>query len=61
MKNTPVEEKPPCALCKQPVEIAGFSLMTAEGEKHFCCEGCLCVYQLLYETAPPPSKPNNNN
>jgi hypothetical protein len=58
MKNTTPEKKIPCALCKQPVEIAGFCLQTAEGEKHFCCEGCLCVYQLLNESNNPPSPDN---
>lgn len=52
MKTNTPEKKIPCALCKQPVEIAGFCLQTAEGEKHFCCEGCLCVYQLLNNTSP---------
>jgi hypothetical protein len=60
MKNTSSENPIPCALCKQPVDIAGFCLQTGEGIKHFCCEGCLCVYQLLNETAPP-AKPNNDN
>jgi hypothetical protein len=57
--NTAIPEKKiPCALCKQPVEIAGFCLQTAEGEKHFCCDGCLYVYQLLNENTLPPDNPN---
>jgi hypothetical protein len=54
------EKKILCALCKQPVELDGFILQTATGEKHFCCEGCLCVYQLLNENTPPPSPDNPN-
>ncbi len=40
-------EKPRCELCKQPVEIEGFSLLTDDGLKQFCCAGCLSIYQLL--------------
>ena len=45
MKST----KPPCVLCSQPVQITGFKLETKEGQKDFCCEGCLSIYQLLNE------------
>ncbi|MGZ8162052.1 MAG: heavy metal translocating P-type ATPase metal-binding domain-containing protein [Methylobacter sp.] len=38
-----------CALCGQPVEIKGFTLNTPEAQKHFCCAGCLSIYQLLNE------------
>ncbi len=40
---------PPCLLCGQPVKLAGFSLPCPQsGEtRHFCCEGCLRIYQLL--------------
>jgi hypothetical protein len=38
-----------CALCGQPVEIKGFTLTTSEAEQHFCCAGCLSIYQLLNE------------
>jgi hypothetical protein len=54
------EAHPPCALCKQPVEIAGFCLLTAEGEKYFCCDGCLYVYQLFNETNNPPPPDKNS-
>ena len=40
-------EKLECALCKLPVEVDGFSVHTTEGLKKFCCEGCLCAYQLF--------------
>ena len=53
MNNATPEKKIPCALCKQPVELEGFILQTEEGEKQFCCEGCLCVYQLLNENISP--------
>lgn len=36
-----------CVLCGQPVEIKGFTLPTNNGEKKFCCAGCLSIYQLL--------------
>ena len=38
-----------CDLCNLPVEIEGFDLNTTEGEKHFCCEGCQGIYQMLHE------------
>jgi hypothetical protein len=60
MKTTTTEKKIPCDLCKQPVEIAGFFLHTKEGEKHFCCAGCLSIYQLLNEEKLF-SLPHNNN
>jgi hypothetical protein len=60
MNNTVTEKNIPCALCKQPVELAGFCLQTADGQKDFCCEGCLCIYQLLNENTPPPPPDNNN-
>ena len=41
------KEKLECALCKLPVEVEGFSVLTTEGLKKFCCEGCLCAYQLF--------------
>jgi hypothetical protein len=56
MKST----KAPCVLCSQPVEITGFRLETKEGPKHFCCEGCLSIYQLLNEDKllPPTNEKN---
>ncbi|MEY4768993.1 MAG: hypothetical protein RL637_1632 [Pseudomonadota bacterium] len=49
MTHTADNEKSLCALCKQPVEIIGFSLITREGQKNFCCAGCLSIYQLLHD------------
>ncbi len=43
------EEKKSCDLCGLPVEINGFKLTTKEGQKGFCCEGCLGIYQMLNE------------
>jgi len=40
-------QKPPCSLCGQPVLLSGFVLLTQEGQKKFCCEGCLSIFQLL--------------
>lgn len=38
-----------CDLCQLPVEAPDFDLVTTEGEKHFCCEGCLGIYRMLHE------------
>ncbi len=39
-----------CDLCGLTVEIDGFKLATKEaGEKHFCCEGCKGIYEMLHE------------
>ncbi len=43
------DEKKPCDLCELPIEIKGFSLLTKDGEKNFCCEGCEGIYQMLNE------------
>ena len=43
------ESKYACDLCGLAVEISGFELMTEEGEKRFCCEGCKGIYQMLHE------------
>jgi hypothetical protein len=56
MKST----KPSCALCSQPVHITGFKLETKEGQKDFCCEGCLSIYQLLNEDKLISNKNENN-
>jgi hypothetical protein len=36
-----------CDLCGQPVKVAGFSFVDADGPKQFCCEGCLQIFKLL--------------
>lgn len=38
-----------CDLCGLPVEQSGFTLITKEGDKVFCCEGCKGIYQMLHE------------
>jgi len=38
-----------CDLCGLPVLTAGFKLRTKEGDKDFCCEGCMGIYQMLHE------------
>ena len=53
--------KEPCTLCSQPVEIKGFSLQTKEGQKYFCCEGCLSIFQLLNEDKLLTTTTENNN
>jgi hypothetical protein len=37
----------PCDLCGLPVLVDAFQAQTADGAKHFCCEGCLGIYRLL--------------
>ncbi len=43
------EEKKTCDLCGLPVEIEGFHLIGKDGDKNFCCEGCMGIYQMLNE------------
>ena len=44
------KEKRNCDLCGLPVEVPGFNLQTKDGEeKHFCCEGCQGIFQMLNE------------
>jgi len=43
------DEKKSCDLCGLPVEIGGFTLLTKEGKKDFCCEGCQGIYEMLNE------------
>jgi hypothetical protein len=43
------DDKQSCDLCGLPVEVSGFELQTKEGEKRFCCEGCLGIYEMLNE------------
>ncbi len=53
-----IECKDACTLCGLLVEIDGFTLQFPEGEKKFCCAGCLSVYQLIN---PITDKPVHNN
>ena len=43
------DDKQKCDLCSLDVEVKGFVLITVEGEKHFCCEGCKGIYQMMHE------------
>lgn len=43
------ETKKMCDLCGLTVEVPNFTLKTKEGDKSFCCEGCLGIYQMLNE------------
>lgn len=38
-----------CDLCGLDVAVSGFGLKTQQGDKHFCCEGCMGIYQMLHE------------
>jgi len=51
--------KEPCAFCAQAVQLDQFTLMTTDGLLHFCCAGCLCIYQLL-NSDKLISTPNSN-
>ena len=48
------ENKKSCDLCGLTVEVKGFALQTTEGEKVFCCEGCLGIYQMLHDDSLLP-------
>lgn len=54
------EEKKSCDLCGLAVEIDGFNLATKEGQKDFCCEGCLGIYQMLNEENLLPKSPDDS-
>ena len=36
-----------CEQCGKKIELLGFELSLEQGIKHFCCEGCLSIYQLV--------------
>ncbi len=55
------EEKKSCDLCGLPVEVDGFFLLTKEGQKKFCCEGCLGIYQMLNEEHLLPDETNKTD
>ncbi len=46
------EKKETCDLCGLAVEVDSFKLVTAEGEKKFCCEGCKGIFQMLHGEQP---------
>jgi hypothetical protein len=43
------DKKENCDLCDLPVEVGGFELKTKDGDKHFCCEGCKGIFQMLHD------------
>ncbi|NOU13537.1 MAG: metal-binding protein [Methylococcaceae bacterium] len=51
-----------CDLCGLPVEILGITLLTNEGQKSFCCEGCKGIYKMLHDDLMPlePKKDNKS-
>lgn len=53
------DEKKPCDLCGLPVEVTGFTLLTKEGGKTFCCEGCQGIFQMLNEDSLLPEEETN--
>ncbi|MBL1265745.1 heavy metal translocating P-type ATPase metal-binding domain-containing protein [Methylomicrobium sp. RS1] len=38
-----------CDLCGLPVLNQDFKWRTKDGDKAFCCEGCMGIYQVLHE------------
>ncbi|MEI6705979.1 MAG: heavy metal translocating P-type ATPase metal-binding domain-containing protein [Methylococcales bacterium] len=54
------ETKKTCDLCGLTVEVSGFTLKTKEGDKAFCCEGCLGIYQMLHvdQVTTEPKQPS---
>jgi hypothetical protein len=51
----------PCDFCGQAVQIKQFTLLTTDGLQHFCCAGCLCIYQLLNNDKLLPNPNSNQN
>ena len=51
------DPKKSCDLCGLPVEINGFTIITSDGKKMFCCEGCMGIYQMLHVK----NVPHDNN
>lgn len=53
------KDKEPCDLCGLDIEDDRFRLRTVQGEKKFCCEGCLGIWRLVnddQEQAEPAAK-----
>ncbi len=46
-----------CDLCMLPVVADAYHLRTADGEKRFCCEGCLGIFKLLNGIEDAPLSP----
>lgn len=42
-------KKEECDLCGLKIEVSGFNVKTQQGDKHFCCEGCMGIFQMLSE------------
>lgn len=56
MSQTEATETYPCDLCGLPVEVDEFALPTRSGMKHFCCEGCYGIFQMLHEEEIVPDE-----
>ncbi|MFZ6006406.1 MAG: heavy metal translocating P-type ATPase metal-binding domain-containing protein [Nitrospirota bacterium] len=37
-----------CDLCQLEIEGKPFVLHTKEGDRYFCCKGCIGVYEILH-------------
>jgi hypothetical protein len=48
----------PCHLCGLEVGKQPFLLDHGGQRLQFCCEGCLGIWQMLHEDAPPAPPPN---
>ncbi|MFZ2725684.1 MAG: heavy metal translocating P-type ATPase metal-binding domain-containing protein [Methylococcaceae bacterium] len=55
------DDKKACDLCGLAIEVNGFELLTQEGEKKFCCEGCKGIYQMLNEDIIVINKTKTDN
>jgi Putative metal-binding domain of cation transport ATPase len=42
------DKKTECDHCTLPVQIEGIEVLTKEGLKKFCCEGCKSLYAMLH-------------
>jgi hypothetical protein len=52
------DENRTCDLCELSIEVSGFELVTQEGTRYFCCEGCKGIYHLLHEADVLPAAPS---
>ena len=55
-----IEYEKTCTLCGQQAVLRSFTLNTPEGQRRFCCAGCLNIYQLLNQDNATQSDNNYN-
>jgi len=56
-----IDANTPCDLCALPVGVKPFNLALPGKTLHFCCDGCLGIYQMLndIQESPPASGQND--